>query len=167
MKDGTVLAKLNEGLAKIPVTYQGKTLSWVAGVDGYPIPQYDSPFLYKPEWQDVAAESYSSGTGNENDPYLITTPQQLAKLAKDVNSGTTYRRVYFKLGTNIDLSHKKWTAIGSYRNPFKDGFNDNGKKIGGLTVDKMDADSQQLFDYTLDEKCRHLKVTTTIEGTKE
>ena len=164
MKDGTMLAKLNEGLAKVPVTYQGKTLSWVAGVDGYPIPQYDSPFLYKPEWQDVAAESYSSGTGNQNDPYLITTPQQLAKLAKDVNSGTTYSGVYFKLGTNIDLSHKKWTAIGSNITPFNGKFDGNGKKIVGLTIEKSDAEYQGLFGYIENAEVKNLQVAGTIKG---
>ena len=44
----------------------------VAGFDG-------------PTWYDYRADSYAGGNGNENNPYLISTPAQLAKLAYEVN----------------------------------------------------------------------------------
>ena len=48
-------------------------------------------------WTDQAADSFAGGSGSKDDPYLIATAEQLAKLAKDVNGGETYAGQYFKL----------------------------------------------------------------------
>ena len=38
-------------------------------------------------WTDSAATTFAGGSGTKDDPYQIATPEQLAKLAADVNSG--------------------------------------------------------------------------------
>ena len=39
----------------------------------------------------MAAQAFAwSGSGTENDPYLITSTDDMAQLAEDVNSGTDY-----------------------------------------------------------------------------
>ena len=38
-------------------------------------------------WTDYAADAFAGGSGTEEDPYQIATPEQLAKLAADVNTG--------------------------------------------------------------------------------
>ena len=62
------------------------------------------------------AETYAGGTGSKEDPYLISSDLQLAKLANDVNTGSNKvmkSGEYFKLTKDIDLKHGIWTPIGS------------------------------------------------------
>lgn len=67
----------------------------------------------KEVWTDYAAESFAGGNGTEKSPYLISTPQQLSKLAYDVRlDKNCYNGCYFKLKNDIDLSGKYWMSIG-------------------------------------------------------
>lgn len=68
---------------------------------------------------DLYAENYAGGTGTKNDPYLISNDRELAKLARDVNTGNTSQAFlgkYFKLTADIDLSGGIWMPIGKYYN---------------------------------------------------
>lgn len=76
------------------------------------------PKVYGKEYNDMKfyAESYAGGKGTKEDPYLISTDLQLAKLANDVNTGSSKvmkSGEYFKLTKDIDLKHGIWTPIGS------------------------------------------------------
>lgn len=93
-------------------------------------------------WSDDLAGSFESGAGTKDDPYLIATPEQLAKLAVEVNAGVpnqNHEKEYFELKNDIDLSGKTWTPIG-YGNesskPFTGYFNGKGHRITGLYVDE-------------------------------
>ena len=62
------------------------------------------------------AKTYAGGTGSKEDPYLISSDLELAKLANDVNTGSSMAMKsgeYFKLTKDIDLKHGIWTPIGS------------------------------------------------------
>ena len=62
------------------------------------------------------AEKYARGEGTKEDPIIISTDLELAKLAKDVNTGSSKvmkSGEYFKLAKDIDLKHGIWTPIGS------------------------------------------------------
>lgn len=62
------------------------------------------------------AEDYAGGSGKKEDPYIISTDLELAKLANDVNTGSKMPMKsgeYFKLTKDIDLKHGIWTPIGS------------------------------------------------------
>ena len=66
-------------------------------------------------WTDSAADSFDGGSGTKEDPYQIATAEQLALLAKDVNSGVadkTHGGEYFILTADIDLSGHVWTPLG-------------------------------------------------------
>ena len=63
---------------------------------------------------DIYADSYAGGDGSKTNPYEIATAKQLAKLARDVNNGNTFRGKYFKLTADIDLSGGIWMPIGKY-----------------------------------------------------
>ncbi len=65
-------------------------------------------------WEDYASDSYSSGSGTETSPYIIKTPRQLGKLAKDSRSSNLSGK-YYKLGANIDLSAHIWSGISQTR----------------------------------------------------
>ena len=82
------------------------------------------------------AESYESGDGSKDKPYLISNDMQLAKLAHDVNNGVSFSGKYFKLTKDIDLSKALWTPIGVTNPSTKRYF--NGKFDGdGHTISNM------------------------------
>lgn len=82
------------------------------------------------------ADSYESGDGSKDKPYLISNDMQLAKLAHDVNNGVSFSGKYFKLTKDIDLGKALWTPIGVTNPSTKRFF--NGKFDGdGHTISNM------------------------------
>lgn len=82
------------------------------------------------------ADSYESGDGSKDKPYLICNDMQLAKLAHDVNNGVSFSGKHFKLTKDIDLSKALWTPIGVTNPSTKRFF--NGKFDGdGHTISNM------------------------------
>lgn len=76
------------------------------------------PKVYGKEYNGVKfyADAYAGGTGTKENPYLISSDLELAKLARDVNTGDSKVMKpgeYFKLTKDIDLKHGIWTPIGS------------------------------------------------------
>ena len=80
--------------------------------------------------------------GTLTNPYLITSGSDLAYLAAQVNSGTTYGGSYFRLLVNIinsiednsfflniDLDGREWTPIGNGTNSFLGRFDGQGHNI--------------------------------------
>ena len=66
-------------------------------------------------WTGAIAESFYSGDGSEQNPYVISNAEELAKLANDVNEGNNYSDSYFILSDDIDLNGQKWTPIGYWK----------------------------------------------------
>ena len=76
------------------------------------------------------SEEDFKGKGSKEDPYLISTDLELAKLAHDVTNGksqTMYSGKYFQLSENIDLSKGIWMPIGT--------LNDTNAGFFGGTLD--------------------------------
>ena len=96
-------------------------------------------------WLDHAADSYAGGDGSKEDPYRIATPEQLAKLSYDMNTGDVFESdtKYYILTDNIDLGAHEWIPIG-YRLDEGNGwfgtwhprvyFDGNGYSINNLTT---------------------------------
>ena len=90
----------------------------------------------------------SGGAGTVDDPYKITTADDLNKLAADVNSGTKYTDTYFKLMNDVSFSctsdwddltseENNFTPIGnSTSNSFRGTFDGNDKSISGIRIYK-------------------------------
>ena len=99
-------------------------------------------------WQDsgVPATTYADGSGTSDDPYQISTAAQLAYLAQEVNSGSTYEDTYFELIDDIDLSACDWTPIGTSEYNFDGTFNGAGHEITDLTIGTED-DSDSTLTY--------------------
>ena len=84
------------------------------------------------------------GTGIEEDPYVITTADQLDMLAARVNSGTRYADTYFKLGADIAYPHtsawyeasteNNYTPIGDTDHSFNGVFDGNGHVVRGIRI---------------------------------
>lgn len=95
-------------------------------------------------WTDYAATAFAGGSGTEEDPYQIATPEQLAKLAADVNTGVvnlSHSGEHFILTADLNLSAHRWIPIGTgTRNAsfhsWYGYFDGNNKTITGLYVDE-------------------------------
>lgn len=89
------------------------------------------------QWLDFASANFEGGEGTVESPYLIKTPEQLAKLAKDVYDGTTYSDKYFKMVADVDLNGHDWFPIG-YKiesgTSFAGKFDGDGHKIMNIKI---------------------------------
>jgi len=97
-------------------------------------------------WSVNYASSFASGNGlTEATAYIISTPEQLARMAVMVNKEpVSYANKYYRVEADIDLSERWWDLlIGSESSPFTGKFDGNGKIIshgGGLFGTTRDAE---------------------------
>ena len=90
-----------------------------------------------------------SGSGTEQDPYLIKFPFQLDSLAKRVNRGDSYENTYFKLAADLDYSDVALTDGNNYTPiasntvnddlRFKGHFDGDYHTISGIRISKGNA----------------------------
>ncbi len=116
------------------------------------------------------AQFSGSGSGTENDPYLILNPIHLNQLRNFLNT----EGVYFKMMANVDLSEyledespsQGWQPVGSSSSSaFKGILDGNGKTISGLWVNRSSNDYVGLFGYTSKATVKNLTiVANTIAG---
>ena len=91
-------------------------------------------------WYDYKASSFGGGDGSPENPYLISTPEQLALLAYNVNEGgQTYSGNYFSITANLSLDKTAgtkvvWVPIGRNSRSFKGIVNGNGHIVSGMTI---------------------------------
>lgn len=136
-------------------------------------------------WTEYAADAFAGGSGTEEDPYQIATPEQLAKLAADVNTGKEERKhtdEFFILNDNIDLSAHRWIPIGSGSEAehcqgngaesatfhlCEVNLDGNGKTITGLYVDEStEKYSAGLFGHYAGRYIKNLTITDAYVTTK-
>jgi hypothetical protein len=88
-----------------------------------------------------------TGSGTIGAPYQITTPAELATLATNVNAGTAYGGIYFKLMNDLSLSgYPDWNPIGNGLSQFFKGvFDGNYKKITSLSINNVTRTYYGLF----------------------
>ena len=85
-------------------------------------------------WDGTVAESFSGGNGQKDAPFEISTPAELAYLAKSVNEGNEYQEQYFILKNDLDLVNISWTPIGNGNHPFMGNFDGKGHTIKNLKI---------------------------------
>ena len=128
---------------------------------------------------EVDSGIFDSGSGTEEDPYIIKTPEQLKAFAASVTPKVDYTGKYVRLGADLDLSGAEWTPIGGSYARFNGTFDGAGSTISGLTEGAPDAprtlDSESAYiglfgwlnekavirDLTLDQ----VAIYTTSAGT--
>lgn len=71
-----------------------------------------TPSTGGPQWGGGIADEFTTGSGTEQDPYLISSAEELALLATTTNNGDTHEGEYFKLTSDIDLENIDWVPIG-------------------------------------------------------
>lgn len=100
--------------------------------------------------------------------FTISTPEELAGLAKLVNGGTDFAGKTIALDRDLDLGDREWTPIGSYTNratnsPFAGTFDGGGHEITGLYINASGEDSQGLFGC-VNGTVKNLGVSGTVTG---
>lgn len=86
---------------------------------------------------DLYADSYSGGTGTKEDPIIISSDLELAKLARDVENWQMQDSKYFKLANDISLDKGLWMPIGNTKYSwafFKGKFDGDGHTIDYMHI---------------------------------
>ena len=86
---------------------------------------------------DLYADSYSGGTGTKEDPIIISSDLELAKLARDVENWQMQDSKYFKLANDISLDQGLWMPIGNTKYSwafFKGKFDGDGHTIENMHI---------------------------------
>lgn len=111
------------------------------------------------------AQFSGSGSGTEDDPYLIFNENQLSQVSNFLNQ----EGVVFKLMKDMDLTNwiaennpsQGWLPIGVESAPFKGIFYGNNHTISGLTINRKSTNHVGFFGYVTNATISNL----TIEGT--
>ena len=102
-----------------------------------------------------SASAQFSGNGAEDDPYIISSTEDLVQFSAIINNGElpySAEGVHYRLIDNIDLSGFSWIPIGMpYDFRFKGIFDGNTKIVTGLTIDAMTFPCSGLFGYVSEE----------------
>lgn len=108
----------------------------------------DTFVLQKQYWTDgiTSTSQYPFGGRDGSSPaeaYEISTPEQLAQLAYNVNGRNSYTDSYFRLTADIDLSGKEWVPIGyrvypSAMRQFCGVFDGEGHQITNVVIGTED-----------------------------
>ena len=115
----------------------------------------------------VFAQYSGSGSGTENDPYLIFYAEQLNQVRNFLG-----KDVYFKLMSDIDLTDwisenapkQGWQPIGVDNSSFWGVFDGNGHQISSVNIYRSGTDNVGLFGATHGATIKNLTVRGKIEG---
>lgn len=115
----------------------------------------------------VFAQYSGSGSGTENDPYLIFYAEQLNQVRNFLE-----KYVYFKLMSDIDLTDwisenapkQGWQPIGVENSSFWGVFDGNGHQISSVNIYRSGTNNVGLFGATHGATIKNLTVRGKIEG---
>lgn len=129
------------------------------------------------EWTGGKAAGFNGGDGTETNPFLISTGEELAYFAAQVNGGVSYAGQYIELtqdillnkmnanGTFVSGSPRAFTSIGSAAKPFQGIFEANSFEIIGLYNNISWVDYQGLFGYaSTGSQIKNVKLSGSITG---
>lgn len=116
-------------------------------------------------WDGGYSVDYTGGTGTEADPYLISSENDLALLAKKTNEeAIDYTGCYFKLTMDLDLGGTAWAPIGHMTGSgvtFNGTFDGDGHTIAGLNC-QSENNFGGLFGKVQGATIKNLTVTGTL-----
>ncbi|MGD9901320.1 MAG: hypothetical protein AB7S44_02150 [Spirochaetales bacterium] len=121
-------------------------------------------------WDGSTTSAPLSGDGSESTPYLITSPEELAWVASEVNAGNLTGNKYFELTQDIYLEDYEWTPIGNYNSgdittAFTGNFNGNGHSVYDLDITNnllLASRYVGLFGYVQGATIENLKLKRTL-----
>ena len=84
----------------------------------------------------LAEDIYFSGSGTKDDPYLISSTDDLLQFAQNVNNGISYEDTYFIQTQNLDLEGIDWIPVGEYNssNSFMGYYDGTGHYVSNLSI---------------------------------
>ncbi len=92
----------------------------------------------------TACAAVLSGDGTMNNPYTISTADELNAFSKAVADGNSFSGMFIILKNDI-TANSSFAPIGTSTTPFKGTFDGNGKKLSGFD---LDTDYAGLFAFT-------------------
>ena len=104
-----------------------------------------------------------AGKGTEEEPYLISSKENLIWLSTKVNGASTVTAIYAELTQDIDLGGEVWTPIGADFHEFSGSFDGKGYTISGLNV--TGTENAGLFGVTKNAEISNLVVKGSVSGT--
>ena len=124
------------------------------------------PNTGSPCWDGSVADAYEGGDGTEGNPYQIATPQQLALLAQQTNTGTGGDAHYILVNDiclNVENDSIDWPVIGKETSQnlpiyFTGVFDGNGHTIERMIIRENHLDAG-LFGHTRGAVIKNLHVT--------
>lgn len=89
-------------------------------------------------WENNADESWYNATAAE---FTLTTPAQVAGLAKIVNAGNDFAGKTIIFGSDLDFAAHLWTPIGKgYQTPFSGTIKGEGKTVSNIFINIPEGD---------------------------
>lgn len=115
----------------------------------------------------ASAQFSGSGSGTENDPYLIFNPIQLNQIRGFLN-----QKVYFKLMSDIDLTEwinennpsQGWQPIGTSSTPFKGVLDGGDHTISGLVINRTTTEYVGFFADLYGATIKNITVNGNVLG---
>lgn len=104
-------------------------------------------------WGQDKNYTFSGGRGTEDNPYLISSVEDLKEMAEAVNQGTassTYNEKHYKLTADLTLSPgdvASWEPIGSKHFIFSGNFDGGRHIIDGFNVEYEITDENSFFGF--------------------
>ncbi|MCD8017800.1 MAG: S-layer homology domain-containing protein [Oscillospiraceae bacterium] len=88
---------------------------------------------------EVEDSIFDSGSGTEDDPYIIKTEEQLRAFAVSLTANLDYSGIYIQLGNDIALTGGDWTPVGEGMYAFNGCFDGQGCTISGLQIGSAES----------------------------
>ena len=104
----------------------------------------------------------SDGMGTKSSPFLIKTVQDMIDLSNNVNKGSSFLGLYFKVDNVNEFDLGDFTPIGTQKYPFEGNFDGNGANFN-LNID-LDINYVGLFGYFKSGTIENLSVSGYING---
>lgn len=140
MNEGLLNSKISSAVAKITEannTNMGDLNSALVAINGLYSWKLDGTIsISDQKFVDDSIDTgiFESGTGTENDPYIIKTEEQIRKFALSLTDDVSYAGVYIALDGDIDVSSEVWAPIGLGHYDFCGTFDGKGHKITGMYI---------------------------------
>ena len=123
----------------------------------------NSDVVITPQWTELQL----SGTGTENDPYLIGSTDNWNTFVDAVSHSKTFSGEFVKLTNNISVTTKCGTVSGSSQvNPFSGTFDGDGHTITATITDNNNQGTA-LFCYINGATIKNLTVAGTITSSQQ
>jgi len=122
--------------------------------------------------QPGADKYFPAGDGTVDNPFQITTADELAAMAAIVNAGEAgYNPSYYMVMADIDLNVTPynegigWTTIGVASSPFQGVLDGNGKTISGLYLNQTGINKGLFGEVLGNAVIKNLTVTGSVTNT--